>query len=193
MVSVGLGGGGGTMKFRTNFSFPFDAQLRWIAGLAWSTAALALLTAAFLVLGALHLKSGTPALADTWAQLSKTPPPTPSVSLPAGELESLRRDLKELNGLDAGEGSSTTSLLARLERLMPTGVRLSSFQQDLSQGNIHLVVESARMENLSKFLEALEKDGSFSSVNLTKQTQTQAVRGGANQTQFFLELTDGLS
>jgi hypothetical protein len=181
------------MKLRTNFSVPFDARLPWMAGLVWGVAALALVAAGFLVLGALRFKSEIPGLADAWAHMEKEPPPVSSAPpVPAGELENIRRDLKALNALEAGGGRAAFSLLARLERLMPPGARLLSFQQDLSLGEIHLVVESAHIGDLLKFLEALEKDGSFSRVNLVKQAQTQGGQG-VHRIRFFLELSDGLS
>lgn len=179
------------MRITTNFSFPFDRILPALVGLGWGGAALGLVLAAGMCLSGASLRARIPHLRQSLKDPSQAISPIPE---PAGmpstvELSDLRDRLAALNRLGMGGGPSTCHLLARLEGLIPPGVRLASFQNDLDTGGIQLVAESRDLEDLSRFLETVEKDDGFSKVNLTKQVQVPGVDG--NWIQFSIDLTGG--
>jgi Tfp pilus assembly protein PilN len=179
------------MRLRTNFSFPFEKLIPLLTGLGWLGAGAGLFLALIMAAGAFQFHRENPGLKDDLEQLQKNPVaqsnggPQPS----ADELENLRRRLKGLNSLQAGGGPSVTSLLAGLEAILPPGARLLSFQQDQVSGEVQLVVEAPGLEDLSRFLAALESDSSFSKVTLTKQSQSQGEKG--NWIQFSVDLMEG--
>ena len=178
------------MKIRTNFSFPFGQWIPGLAALGWLTAAAGFFLALVLAAGGFAFLRGNPGLKNDLEQLRKNPVVEDhSSSLPsADELENLRRRLKGLNALQAGQGPAVTTLLSGLEGLLPTGARLLSFQQDQDSGEVQLVVEASSLEELSRFLAALENDASFSKVTLTKQSQSQGEKG--NWIQFSVDLVE---
>ncbi len=178
------------MRIGTNFSFPFDRGLPVLIGLGWGAALLSLALAVGLVLDGIRLRGENPALQKKVAELRMEPVPAgSSPALPsAGDLFELRRRLGELNGLEAGGGPSVAGLLTRMEKMTPPGVRLLSFQDDRDSGGVQLVAEALNLDDLSHFLETLEKSNDFSRVNLAKQTQAQD--GSGNWIQFSVDLME---
>lgn len=180
------------MRMRTNFSIPFDKALPLLAGLGWAAAFLGWIAAVYFVLDGLHLLREKPVLQTKLSELRQEP--SPQVDLPeqpsSEDLAGLRRSLDELNGLGAGEGLSTAALLAQLEQMTPPRVRLLSFQNDRQSGSIQLVAEALNLDDLSRFLAALEKSDRFSGVNLAKQTQ--GPDGSGNWIQFSVDMTENL-
>ncbi|SRR5579871_2195052 len=181
------------MKIGTNFSFPFDRGLPLMVALGWGVALLGLATAFALVVNGLDLNREKPGLEQKLSGLGQEPVAAdPGVKAPsADELSGLQGRLRELNGLGAGAGPSTAALLAQMEKMAPPGVRLMSFQNDRESGTVELVAEALSLDDLSRFLETLEKSESFSRVNLAKQTQ--APDGSGNWIQFSVDLTEGAS
>jgi hypothetical protein len=179
------------MRLKTNFSFPLEKLVPLLTGLGWLAAGAGFFLAAVMAAGALQYQRENPGLKEDLEQLQKNPvAQSPQGPMPsADELESLRRRLKDLDSLHAGGGPSVTSLLAGLEAVLPPGARLLSFQQDQVSGEVQLVVEAPGLEELSRFLAALENDGSFSKVTLTKQSQSQGEKG--NWIQFSVDLVEG--
>ncbi len=178
------------MKIATNFSFPFDRGLPVLVGMGWGAAFLGLALAVGLILDGLRQSQENPALQKKLVELQEEPVTAVSpTDLPsAGDLSDLRRRLEELNRLQAGGGSSVAGLLAQMEKMTPPGVRLLSFQNDRDSGGVQLVAEALNLDDLSRFLERLEKSDNFSSVNLAKQTQAQD--GSRNWIQFSVDLTE---
>ncbi len=181
------------MRIETNFFHSFDrAGVPVLAGLGWGMALLGLALAVCLLLDGLQLKGENPSLQKRLSELRQEPlQATTQADLPSAEdLAGLRRRLQELNRLDAGEGPSTAELLAQMERMTPPGVRLLSFQNDRESGGVQLVAEAPDLDDLSGFLATLEKSDSFSSVNLSKQTQAQDSSG--RWIQFTVDLTENV-
>ncbi|HTC19427.1 MAG TPA: PilN domain-containing protein [bacterium] len=179
------------MRLRTNFSFPFEKLIPALTGLGWLGAVAGFFMAVVMAAGALQFQRENPGLKDELDQLQKNPvTESPRESQPSvDELDGVRRRLKDLNSLHAGGGASVTSLLAGLESILPPGARLLSLQQDQVSGEVQLVVEAPGLEELSRFLAALESDNSFSKVTLTKQSQSQGEKG--NWIQFSVDLMEG--
>lgn len=177
------------MKLKGNFAFPFDNWVRGLIAFGWALAVLGLFSFAALALQAARFNRETPALKETLVQLQKSPPPAVTADLPSSaDQEKLASRLKELNSLGAGGGRPVASTLSRLENLLPPPVRLVSLQKNQATGEIQLVGEAGSLEELSKSLAALENDGGFSKVALTKQSQTQGK--GGNWIQFSVDLLE---
>jgi Tfp pilus assembly protein PilN len=178
------------MRIGTNFSFPLNRGLPALIGLGWGGAILGLALGAGLILDGQHLRQENPVLQKKLAELQGEPvTAVPPADLPSeGDFSDLRRRLGELNRLKAGDGLSVAGLLAHLEKMAPPGVRLLNFQDDRDSGGIQLVAEALNLEDLSRFLETLEKSDRFSRVNLAKQTQSQ--EGSDHGIQFSVDLTE---
>jgi hypothetical protein len=180
------------MKFWTNFSYSYERFIPGLIGLGWGIGMLGLLYVFCLVFSALHFWRENPGLKTTLENLQKNPIVIPAMSsLPSPkDLEDLSRHLNELNSLGGSGGPSVSSILSRLENLLPVGARLLSFQNDQTTGEIQLVVEAGNLDELSKFLASLENASGFSKVTLTKQTQ--AADGQGNWIQFSVEMVGGV-
>lgn len=162
------------MKITTNFTFPYHRLVSVLVGLGWSLVLLAVGLGAFLVVSASHFRNENPGLTKKLQEINRAPAiETKTVLMPSADnLDNLKSRLKGLNAMDVGMGRSLASVLARLEKLLPGGARLLSFQGDQSTQEIQLMVEAENLDDLSKFLSALENDSSFSKVNLTKQSRS---------------------
>jgi len=161
------------MKITTNFSFPYHRLVSGFAGIGWGLILLALSFGAFLIISTSRYQKEDPGLKADLETLNHLPAVElkPSLVPSAGDLNNLKGRLNKLNAMQAGTGRSLASLLARLEKLIPPGARLLSFQGDQGTLEIQLTVEAENLDDLSKFLSALENDGSFYKVNLTKQSR----------------------
>ncbi|HXL73969.1 MAG TPA: PilN domain-containing protein, partial [bacterium] len=127
-----------------------------------------------------------PGLKTTMEDFRKNPIETVKLTLPSAQEEKdLKRRLSALNALQAGSQSPLFHL-ARLEGLLPADARFLNFQDDLESNEIQLVVEAMSLEDISRFMAALEKDRTFSKVTLTKQSESQGTKG--NWIQFSLEM-----
>lgn len=174
------------MKLQTNFAFPFDRFIPALTFFLLSVAFLGLLGAVVLTGDALRLYRENPELKITMEALRKNPIETVKLALPSAQEErDLKRRLSALNKLQAGSRSPLFHL-ARLEGLLPADACLLNFQDDLDTNEIQLVVETMSLEDISRFMAALEKDKTFSKVTLTKQSQSQGTKG--NWIQFSLEM-----
>jgi hypothetical protein len=178
------------MKLQTNFSFPFDKWLPACIGSGWVLAFLGFFLGLAMVFSSLRFTRESPALKKNLEQLLKNPVSRPSAAMmPSNtDLDELERHLKGLDALEVGGGKPVAALLSKLERLLPLDARLLSFQQEQRTGEIQLVVEASNMEDLSKLLSALEGDGGFAKVTLTKQSRSQAQNG--SWVQFSIDLVE---
>lgn len=160
------------MKFQTHFSFPLGRLIPVLAASGLIFALLAVFAGFSMGYFTLRYLHQDPFLEKQLSESLLVPrEDPPAVPAPSdGELSQLRDRLKALAALEAGEGPSIPSVLERLEVLLPDGVRFVSFQQDQRSGGIQMVVEASDLEKLSRFLAALEGDGAFTRVNLSKQT-----------------------
>jgi Tfp pilus assembly protein PilN len=179
------------MRLQTNFSFPLDRLVPFLTVFFGGAAVLALIGALALVGSALGLRKENPDLKMTLEDLRKIPLAAvdPSTLPSAQQEKNLKRHLADLNALQAGRRSPLFHL-ARLEELLPAEARLLSFQDDVDTGEIQLTVEALSLEDLSRFMAVLEKDGVFTKVTLTKQSQSQGMKG--NWIQFSLDMVGNL-
>lgn len=175
------------MKLRTNFAYPFDQWMPLLIGGCWTAVALSLFLGAWLLGAGAGLNQGAPRLQSQLEAFRKNPVESPrgADSPSPSDMEGLRRRLREFNGLQAGGGETSSCVLSRLEKLLPPGARLQSFQQDQGTGEIQLVVQSEALEDLSRFLASLEGEAAFTKVTLTKQTR---LSGGGNWIEFSIDL-----
>lgn len=157
------------MKFQTNFSFPFGRLIPALSMAAWALALLALFAGFSMAWIGGRDRAGNPALEGQLAQLRQTPVAQVFPAPPEKDLAGLKTRLNSLGALGAGTGPSIPSVLSQLEALLPPGARLAAFQQDQRSGQIQLTVEATGLDILSEFLSALEKDGTFTRVELAKQ------------------------
>ena len=185
-----MGRSGAKVKFRTNFSYSFGGLVPALTAFGWCLAFLAAVGGVSMAVSTAQYRRENPALKQELGDLEKNPPvQAKPASMPSDQdLAALRRRLKILNALEAGEGGSVSSVLSRLEGLLPPGARLMSFQQDQRSGEIQMGVEAGNLEELSKFLADMEGDSTFTQVNLTKQSLSQG--GGGHWIQFSVELRE---
>lgn len=103
---------------------------------------------------------------------------TSRVPLPSlHALSEIRRRVGELNSISGVRGWFAPALLAWLEEHMPESVYLLSFQHQLREGEVVLVVESPSTEALTSFLLGLEREPHFKEVLLARQSPRSEVRG----------------
>lgn len=167
------------MKVTTNFCFPFDRLILVFVGMGWGLAVLGFLLVVTLVFSASRFTKENPILKSRLEELRHNPvvETKPAFMPSAGDMADLSGRLHILNGMGAGSGKPLSALLARLEKLLPSGARLLNFHGDQSTGEVQLTVEAVSLEDLSKLLTALENDGTFSKVNLTKQSRSLNDKG----------------
>ncbi|MGH7739111.1 MAG: PilN domain-containing protein, partial [bacterium] len=157
-------------------------------GVGWGTSLLGLGLGLWLVFNGAALRTENPLLQKDLARFEKEPISRimPKDMPTTKDFSNLRERLTLLNGLGAGAGDSLGQTLARLESLMPPGVRMVSFQSDRESGEIELTAEARSLDEMSGFLAALEKSEYFSKVSLSKQNQSAS--GEGNWVQFSLDI-----
>jgi len=92
------------------------------------------------------------------------------------ELDAVSRAAREANGIIDRRAFSWTELLSRFEATLPDDMRITSVQPRLNEKNIFVVgvkAEARRVEDLERFVEALEKHGGFRDVLTTEERTTE--------------------
>lgn len=178
------------MKIETNFTAPIRALAAraalatWVLALVLGGGAVALALDAAVKEAEVeesrerlaHLEARRAALGET--------PDLPS----AAEIAALRERTATVNALSVTDGRRLTPLLALFEELLPEGAWLASLHYKGREGEIVLVAESERAEQLTEFLLQLERSLRFSEVLLSRQSPVGAK--GRRVIQFELRLKE---
>lgn len=92
-------------------------------------------------------------------------------------LETVRREVGQLNRITGVRGRPVPQVLASLERALPDAVRLQELRYRHRLGELSLVAELHDPSQLSDFLHRLEADQFFSEVLLQRQTRNRLPDG----------------
>ena len=111
----------------------------------------------------------------------------PDLAMPSrNELLQMKQRVSVINGIVAIRGRSTILILTKMEELLPDGVRINSFHHKKKYGELVIIAASREIEELTTFLDRLEKDKGFSQVLLTRQSPGK----NKNEIEFELRLTE---
>lgn len=88
---------------------------------------------------------------------------------PGPAMAALRERVASINALSIGNGRRLVPLLALFEELLPADAWLVSLSHKARDGEVILVAEAERAEQLTQFLLNLEKSSRFSEVLLLRQ------------------------
>jgi Tfp pilus assembly protein PilN len=103
--------------------------------------------------------------------------------------DGLSSRIRALNDLDFAAQLGVSELFDILETIIPDQVLLSSLRYDRARGMVDLAASSASSEELTRFFEALHKQGRFFQARLTEKLQIDA-QGGL-QTQVRIQFHVG--
>lgn len=98
------------------------------------------------------------------ASLGERPvlPPVPAMA-------ALRERVANINAMSVGNGRRLVPLLALFEELLPADAWLVSLNHKVREGEVVVVAEAERAEQLTQFLLNLEKSSRFAEVLLLRQ------------------------
>ena len=111
----------------------------------------------------------------------------PDLEIPSrNELLQMKQRVSIINGIVAIRGRPTILILTKLEEQLPNGVRINSLHHKQKYGELVIIAVSRKIEELTTFLDRLEKDEGFSQVLLTRQSPGK----NKNEIEFELRLTE---
>lgn len=158
------------MKLRTNFSRPLGRWAPTLATILWGVAFAASCSALWLVFDVRNIQ---PEISDLQKRLdtlnSKHPQEKIKESLPPADLAALIKTIHNINQLTKGSEWTPTTLLRRLEEILPDKAYLISANYKHKNGELLIIAESEYQSALTKFLYNLERENHFSDVLLQKQ------------------------
>lgn len=105
-----------------------------------------------------------------------------------GKLIEIKKRIKMTNLLTNYKGRPISSLLSKLENLLPDDAYIVDIVYKKKKGEVSLVAESANVKTLMLFLEELENDEYFSKVILVRQVHKKTHQ--KDNKQFELKLVE---
>lgn len=159
------------MKLAASFVPPAGRMAPYLAGIFWVVAVVAGVCSVLLALVGYQLRSERADLDQRLGRFAVQQVEVAADMLPREQLMALRQQVQVLNSLTGTVGQPLSTLLARLEKLTPTGVWLVNLQHRPLAGETKLLVEAERAELLTIFMERLEQSKAFTQVLLTRQAQ----------------------
>lgn len=159
------------MKITTSFANPAGRMVPYLTGAFSLLCTVALVVSMALFVFARQLSVKMPELEEQLARYRSREIHKPIDMLPYDKLVMLRSRVKELNELTSSDGQTLPILLSNLEKLIPDGVWLVSFQYRSGEHETKLVAEANHAELLAEFMGRLERSGYYSQVLLTRQSQ----------------------
>lgn len=160
------------MKIATNFVPPVQVLATRTAYVAWALALVFLSIAGIFWFDAQVKSEDISELRSRLAQIDArrkamdVPPEIPSTE----ELAQLRTRVASVNSLSVTNGRRLVPLLVLFEELLPPPAWLVSLSYKAREGEVVLVAEAPRAEQLTAFLLQLEKSARFSETLLVRQT-----------------------
>lgn len=103
------------------------------------------------------------------------------------EFRDLQQRIRVINELAGQQGAGLSSVLSRLEQLLPDQAYLTNFSYKPEKNEMLLTVEAPGADQLTSLLQAAEESQRFSEVLLTRQSQEK--REGQRLIQFEIRLT----
>lgn len=177
------------MNSTINFAKPVGGLAPWLALGLGALALSTVIVLASLFVSASALRNEGPELKEQLAQLEQKKSQIKPVALPTGsDMAALKSRVTVMRDL-AGNASSLSLLLQRLEAQLPEHaylVELRYKKQPVAQ--IELMAEARDAEPLTRFLLNLEKDKHFGEVLLARQAQRTT--GGVKWIQFDIRLKE---
>jgi len=117
------------------------------------------------------------ATAEAEAQRLRTEAAALRARINPEELRVVAAAANEANGIIDRRAFSWTDLLARFEQTLPDEARITAIQPRHEKGRVIIsaLVETREIEDLDRFIEALEKTGTFHDVLPTQYQQADGV------------------
>lgn len=174
------------MKITTNFTTPVGQSTPYLVVLLSLLMGTAIVATIALFLSARNFSSEALLLEEDLVRFRNREIPSSTDLMTYEQLVKLRNRVRELNEITDTSGQSLPVLFSRLETLMLDGVWLANLQYRSRDNEIKLVAEANQPEQLSRFMEKLERSGYFSQVLLTRQMQ--GMEGARGDIQFEIQL-----
>lgn len=166
------------MRITTNFVFSTGKLIKvltavvWLNALVFSAVALGLLVDAVATQDEVRTLKGQLAALEAELSTKKLKQAIP----PLAELNDLKARVTAVNAINMGRGGAVSDLLIHIEKILPAGAYLVTFQHQQLSGEVAIGVQAEETKTLMDFLSALEDGASFTDVLLVKQSDKQ-VRG----------------
>ena len=177
------------MRLTTNFVRPVGSAAPALAAAFWGVALISVVAGAWLTFETFSMRGELPELKERLAEVETRAQQAQTQDAPGRkELASLKQRVSMVNGLVGGQGRPLSTLLMRLEPLIPDETYLVSLHYRQRTGEAQLVAEAQRAEALSLLLLKLEQSGYFSEVLLTRQSLRTA--RGRKHVQFEMRLKE---
>lgn len=160
-------------------------MMPYLAGMFVLLSVVSIAVSFTLYISARQIAAEVPELEERLARYHSHEIQQPTVLLSYDKLVELRTRVHKLNELTSTTGQTLPLLFSRLEKLIPAGAWLVTLQFQSHENEAKLVVEAHSAEQLTEFMEQLERSGFFSQVLLTRQTQRSE---NTNAIQFEIQL-----
>ncbi|MGD8712714.1 MAG: PilN domain-containing protein [Thiohalophilus sp.] len=102
------------------------------------------------------------------------------------EFRQLQQRIAAINELAGRQGAGLSVMLSRIEELLPDQAYVTSLSYKPADNELLLTIEAPGAEQLTGLLQAAEKSGRFSEVQLSRQSQEK--RGNRRVIQFEIRL-----
>lgn len=175
------------MKFETNLVARPGRLVLPLAAAAATAAALFVVTALVMLAQAVQLGGERPQLRERLAGLvARAAETRPQSALPREELLAIRDRAAFFNKLAGVQGPPLYTVLLQLESLLPGDAYLVNLQHRRATGEVRMVAEARNADQLTAFLQRLEKQPGLGEVLLTRQGER--LNQGVRRVQFELRI-----